>query len=192
MKRLLFLLILILSFVQANAVLKEKDLPHTLGVLKEELKADFEKQKIMMQRYESMNAEQHAQLISYMKRSEQIGLILFSQKNDFTFDMAYACQEATKMYRELKFNTLPYDRIQTRVNQEIERYTELIALLKAMPPAIGEAKDSLTAIDSLALQEADSLAELNITPKSTFVKEEITNEPFLLEGNELQNRQECL
>ncbi len=177
--------------LQSQAVLKEKDLTHTLGVLKAELKADYEKSKQLLKRYETMSAEQHAQLIVYMKRSEQIGLILFSQKADFTFDMAYACQEATKMFRELTLNTVPYDRIRTRVSQEIERYTELVALLKQMPPAVGEARDSITAIDSLAINEADSLALLHIHAKNAESEEE-ADQPFFLQGDELNDRMYCL
>ncbi len=191
MKKILFALIMLLGFGQAHAVLKEKDLTHTLGVLKAELKADYEKSKQLMKRYETMSAEQHAQLIVYMKRSEQIGLILFSQKADFTFDMAYACQEATKMFRELTINTMPYDRIKTRVTQEIERYTELVGLLKQMPPAIGEAKDSITAIDSLAINEADSLAQLHIHGQNVEDEHE-ADQPFFLQGDELKDRMECL
>ncbi|MBQ0019871.1 MAG: mechanosensitive ion channel family protein [Bacteroidales bacterium] len=192
MKRILTTILLVFCILQAHAVLKEKDLPHTLGVLKAELKADHEKMKMLMQRYETMSAEQHAQLISYMKRSEQIGLILYSQKADFTFDMAYACQEATQMFRELKQNTMPYDRILTRINQEIERYTELIALLKRMPPAVREARDSITQIDSLAIVEADSLAALDIHPQGEHVEEEHHDEPFFLDTDELADRAECL
>ncbi len=191
LRHILALLILLISFNHAHAVLKEKDLTHTLGVLKAELKADHEKQKQFMQRYETMNAEQHAQLISYMKRSEQIGLILYSQKADFTFDMAYACQEATHMFRELKMNTVPYDRIRARVTQEIERYTELIALLKQMPPAIREAKDSISQIDSLAISEADSLAAHNVRPLNQ-KEDEVEQQPFFLQGEELKDRLECL
>jgi len=195
MKRLIVTMVLLLGILTAGAVLKEKDLPHTLGVLKAELKNDYEKQKVMIKRYESMNDSQHAQLISYMKRSEQIGLILYSQKTDFTFDMAYACQEATQLYRQLTINTLPYDRIMSRINQEIERYTELIALLKQMPPVVGDAVEELTEVDTLLLQVADSLAEANVVPLDVHGHEDeeaVVNEPFLLDEEERVNRKECL
>lgn len=193
MKRILTTIVFLLSILHTQAVLKEKDLPHTLGVLKAELKADFEKQKQNMQRYEQMNIEQHAKLISYMKRSEQVGLILYSQKQDFTFDMAFACQEATRLYRELSFNTVPYERIQTRLRQEIERYNGLVTLLQQLPPAIGEAKDSITQVDSLLLSEVDTLAIRQVV-EDVAVKEKdgYNHDAFILEGEELQNRQECL
>jgi len=188
-------MLLMLTYLSASAVLKEKDLPHTLGVLKAELKNDYEKQKVLMKRYESMNASQHAQLISYMKRSEQIGLILYSQKTDFTFDMAYACQEATLLYRQLTVNTLPYDRIMTRIDQEIERYTELVALLKQMPPVVGDAVNEMTEVDTLLLAVADSLAEANVVPLDVHGHEDVeamTDEPFLLNDEEQADRKDCL
>lgn len=193
MKRILATLVFFISLIQAYSVLKEKDLPHTLGVLKAELKADFEKQKQNMQRYEQMNIEQHAKLISYMKRSEQVGLILYSQKQDFTFDMAFACQEATRLYRELSTNTLPYERILTRLRQEIERYNGLVDLLQKLPPAIGEAKDSISQVDSLLLSHADTLAIRQVSDEvAEKEKDGYNHEAFILEGDELTNRKECL
>jgi len=190
-KRVLTILVLLINLAQANAVLREKDLTHTLGVLKQELKSDFDKQKQLMQRFEAMNAEQHAKLINFMKRSEQIGLVLYSQKADFSFDMAYACQQATELHNELKMNTMPYDRILQRINQEVERYTELVALLKQMPPAIGEARDSITAVDSMMISEADSLAAAHVHPAEV-AEEDAHDEPFFLSKDEIKDRKECL
>lgn len=201
MKRLLSLLVMLLCVISSNAVLKEKDLPQTLGVLKAELKSDYEKQLIFKQRYEQMSNDQHLKLINYMKRCEQIGLILYSQKIEFTFDMAYACQEATVLFRQLNLNTLPYDRIRTRLEQEIERYTNMVNLLKTMPPAIGEAKDSIMSVDSLLMdivaETEDSLLQENVanaTVQNTLIPiaEEVVKGPFELSGEELTNRDECL
>ena len=91
MRYTLFILGCLLCTLPAHAVLKEKNLAHTLGVLKAELKADYEKQQVFMENYEMQSQAQHRQLVSYMQKCEQIGLMLYSQKADYTFDMAYAC-----------------------------------------------------------------------------------------------------
>ena len=102
MKRIVLLLtIALLTFTQSQAVLKEKDLAKTLNILRLELNMNYREQQVMMQRYEQQSAVQHKQLIDYMQRCDQISLMLYSQKSDHTFDIAYACTQATKLYKEL-------------------------------------------------------------------------------------------
>jgi hypothetical protein len=160
MKRLLFICLALLCVATGNAVLKEKDLARTLGVLRAELASDYEKQQIFMQMYEQQGAAQHQQLVAYMNQCEQIGLMLYSQSTDNTFDMAYACQQAVDLHRKLDDRNgkmLPYDRIIARMRTEIERYDALIASLKSMPPVL--ATDSLSESDSILLNAIDSLRE---------------------------------
>ena len=56
MRYTLFILGCLLCTLPAHAVLKEKNLAHTLGVLKAELKADYEKQQVFMENYEMQSA----------------------------------------------------------------------------------------------------------------------------------------
>lgn len=120
-----------------SAVLKERNLSRTLDVLCLELERSYKQQKAFMMRYEMMSRSQHKQLIDYMKRSEQISLMLYSQKADFTFDVAYACQQATNLYQQVHRNNLPYTRVYSRVREEVARYDSLILALQALPPTIG-------------------------------------------------------
>ncbi|MCR4964922.1 MAG: mechanosensitive ion channel [Bacteroidales bacterium] len=133
------LLLIIISFVtifQAHAVLKEKDLAQTIGVLRSELELAYNEQKAMMARYEKRYVEQRARLIGMMQGSNQIALMLYSQNSDFTFDMAYACQAATEQYRNISRYHAPYDKMKARLKAEIERYDELIKTLENLPPRI--------------------------------------------------------
>ena len=99
MKKILITLILLLSIaLQSQAVLKEKDLGHTLHVLRLELYNKWTRQKERMKQMEERRNMQHARLVDITKRCETTSLILYSQGQDFTFDMAYACQEATTLY----------------------------------------------------------------------------------------------
>ena len=130
---------------QGHAVLKEKDLGHTLHVLRLELYNKWTRQKERMKQMEERRKAQHARLVEVTKRCETTSLILYSQGQDFTFDMAYACQEATSLYQEFKKSTIPFDQIKQNIEFEITNYDSLIHSLKQIPPVIldQEKKDSI-------------------------------------------------
>ena len=137
MKKIIILLLLsVVTVFQAHAVLKEKDLPQTLGVLRAELEQAYNQQQVMMDMFEKRNVEQHANLIRMMQNSNQIALMLYSQNTDFTFDMAYACQAATEQYHQLKQRNMPYNKMIERLQSEIERYDALIQTLQGLPPRL--------------------------------------------------------
>ena len=186
------------------AVLKERDLARTLGVLRAELQADYRRQKMFMARYEQQGAAQHEQLVWYMNQCEQIGLMIYSQTLDNTFDMAYACQQAVDLYRKLdkrSGHSLPYDKVIALMRNEIERYDSLITSLNSIPPVLNldslSESDShlLGAIDSLAAQVDTLLAvqpDAEARPLTDELPEEGLNEPLFLTGQQLQDRAACL
>lgn len=214
MRRFLFVLTLLaVTLTPCYAVLKEKDLARTLGVLKAELQTNYEKQQMFMAMYEQQGVQQHQQLVSYMHQCEQIGLMLYSQSIDNTFDMAYACQQATNLFRDLNNRNSKmqqYDRMIARMRQELERYESLIQSLKSMPPVAKEDADSvLTQNDSILMQAIDSLANVKDSLKlaadsmqdaplamsdkeKELVKEGEGNKPLYLVGQQLEDRAECL
>lgn len=132
----ILLCLLFLVPFSAHSVLKESDLSATLAVLRAELFKTCNEQKQNMVRYSTVAKMQHEQMISLMQRSDQIGLMLYSQKQDFTFDMTYACHEATSLYREFNKRSVPYQKILNHINTELNRYNALIASLQTIPPAI--------------------------------------------------------
>ena len=213
MKKLLVFIVLLLGYlIPANAVLKERDLARTLGVLKAELQAKYEQQQTFMAMYEQQGTQQHQQLVSYMHQCEQIGLMLYSQTTDNTFDMAYACQQATDLFHDLHNRDSKmhqYDKIIARIKQEIERYDALIQSLKSMPPVSQADADSvLTENDSILMQAIDSLAEkkdsllevrdnmqekdLRMLERAEAGGEEGSPEPLYLSGQQLIDRAACL
>ena len=138
-KKIAYLLLaLLMMSLPASAVLKEKNLASTLSVLCAELETSFNEQKENIARYNQFAEIQHKQMVSLMQRSDQISLMLYSQQSDFTFDMTYACHEATQLYHDFNKRRMPYDRILQRMNSEIERYTSLIESLQSIPPRIGD------------------------------------------------------
>ena len=213
MKKPLFLAaLLLLIAIPAGSVLKEKDLARTLGVLKAELQRNYEQQQAFMQNYEQQGMQQHKQLVWYMHQCEQIGLMLYSQSTDNTFDMAYACQQATNLRRDLDNSNSKmrqYDKFIARLKQEIERIDNLIRSLKRMPPVI-DGDSILTASDSILLQAIDSLAlkqdslliarnamdeeEITIMEEENeeIPEEELGEEPLFLTRAQQRDRKACL
>ncbi len=213
MKKLIFAAVLLIFAVPAGSVLKEKDLARTLSVLRAELQINYEKQQAFMQNYEQQGMQQHKQLVWYMQQCEQIGLMLYSQSIDNTFDMAYACQQATNLRRDLAAGNSKmhqYDKFIARLRQEIERTDHLINSLKRMPPVV-DADSMLTSSDSIIFQAIDSLAakqdslltarnkmdeeSISIMEKESpeIPEEEEENQrPLYLTGQQLRDRNECL
>ena len=79
--------------LSAHAVLKEKDLERTLAILRIELTNTHRE---MSQRVEVNKKKAEAMrrsLISVLQKSNQNALMLYSQKEDYVFDLTYACQQ---------------------------------------------------------------------------------------------------
>lgn len=136
MKRIAFILFCFVVSLPSFAVLKEQDLASTLSVLRAELESSYREQKEMTARFSQRQEAQHQQMISIMQKSDEIALMLYSQQLDNTFDMTYACHEATEQYRDFSKRRMPYDRIVSKLNSEIDRYTNLINTLETLPPSL--------------------------------------------------------
>lgn len=157
MKRnLIILLLFSIVCMPAGAVLKERDLSKTLGILRVELEMYYQEQQAKLARYNMMSQSQHQNIIGIMQRSDQTALMLYSQKSDYTFDLTYACHEATEQYDEFIKKRLPYEKIKSYINTEITRYNALINELKDIPPSLNPRPamkgDSLHAQRPLAMQ----------------------------------------
>ncbi len=199
MKRILtFLLAVALTTVGARAVLKEKDLGRTLGVLRAELATDYEKMREFVTMYEQQAEAQHQQLVDYMSQCEQIGLMLYSQSTDNIFDMAYACQQASSLYRELQNKQSKkeqYDRVVAQMKREIERYDDMIVTLCNIPPKDQETIDSLVSRnDSVMLSVVDTVESraVELLEELEAEEEESGISPLVLEGQQLKDREACV
>lgn len=186
MYRVLVAVMLLVGIMPAKAVLKEKNFEQTLNVLRAELEQSYLKQKAVMLLYEKRAQEQHDQLVLTMQKCNQISLILYSQREGFTFDMAYACQQATEMYNSTNLNKVPTQLVRQRMVSEIDRYDLLINSLENLPPAMvhHEMKKKVNPADTLRMyqmqQRLDSIAEA------------YGQDPFTLDEDEQVARKECV
>ncbi|MBR5747863.1 MAG: mechanosensitive ion channel [Prevotella sp.] len=137
MKRILIILTLILGVVsEAGAVLKEKNLDSTLVILRAELTKHY--QELNDQRTEQRKQSQEVlkNLTQTMKQSNQNALMLYSQQQEFLFDLTYACHQATEQYQRFQRQQLPFREFISNTSGEIARYDSLINSLQAMPTNI--------------------------------------------------------
>ena len=174
----------------SHAVLKEKNLSSTLNVLRAELESTYSEQRQNIARYNVIAQMQHQQMISLMQRSDQIGLMLYSQKQDFTFDMTYACHEATSLYREFNKKSMPYQTILNRINSELNRYNALIYSLQSIPPKVGtqdahpQIVNKGTSATPLLVGPTPDGKQLPLAPKA--------GQPFMLDKQGQADRAACL
>ena len=126
-------MLVLLTTLSAQAVLKEKDLQQTLQILRAELTMHHRElsQRIEMNR--KQNEQVRQRLVETMKRSDQNSLMLYSQKLDYVFDLTYACHEATEQYYDFQRQQLPFKMFMDKTESEIARYDSLITSLKSMP-----------------------------------------------------------
>lgn len=134
-KKLIALGVALCVMVPAFAVLNEKDLSQTLSVLRYELRSAYRAMEERTSRMLGRGNRQHAQLVQMMQRSNELSLMLYSQKQDYTFDMTYALNEVSRQYDEFSSRKLPFDDLITRLDIDIDRYDRLIHTLKRLPPA---------------------------------------------------------
>ena len=134
MKKIFFLLIIFFAGVfDAHAVLKEKDLPQTLQILRTELTTFHRELSQMLEMNKKQSEKVRDQLMSTMKLSNQNSLMLYSQKQEYVFDLTYACHEATEQYYTFQRQRAPFKNFLNKADAEIARYDSLINSLKVMP-----------------------------------------------------------
>ena len=153
-KRILPILALtLLVSLPAYAVFNERNFAKTLSILRSELHQEHAKMEHMQARLGQSNELQHQRLVEMTKRCNELALILYSQNQDYTFDMTYALEEVSKEYEDYTRQRMPFDEIVTRLNLEIERYEHLSEALRRLPPLL----DSLDTASGSVAATADSV-----------------------------------
>ena len=132
-KRIILLAMLLLAMLPAGAVLKERDMGQTLSVLRTELTSTHHEQLQRMQRFDEMNRRFDKMMVQVMDRSQQIELMLYSQKSNYVFDLAYACNEATSLYDQMSSRMLPFEVFAKQYNDQVLQYVHLVRSLESIP-----------------------------------------------------------
>ena len=148
-----FLVALLAVAVPALAVFTGMDLDATLANLRRELCYDYHQISQTQEELKEYYDGQHKQMVEIAKKCNDQSLMLYSQKQDYTFDISYALEKVTQEYEDFNKNRKPYDRIVSKLSIEINRYARLIESLRRLPP---ELKEVELVPDSLAYHN-DSL-----------------------------------
>lgn len=137
----IIVMLALLFTVPAFAVFNERDLGQTISVLRYELRQEYNKMSNAQSRIDNRNRSQHGQMVGMIKTCNELSLILYSQNQDFTFDITYALKEATREYEDFNKSKMPYDEIISRLDLEIERYSRLVESLRRLPPQLRKVAD---------------------------------------------------
>ena len=81
-KRITAAILAMLLIIPAFAVLSEKDLAQTLSVLRYELSSTYRNSARFAKRMSGNGERQHARLVRMMQQSNELSLMLYSQKQD--------------------------------------------------------------------------------------------------------------
>ena len=132
-KKLFFITILLFILtLPANAVLQEDSLKNSLQVLRHELIAQHLEQTKQLNKSRFITEQVTNQLKEIGEKSAQVSLMLYSQKTDNIFDLTYACQQATELWKDFQTKTRPFHDLITESNEEIARYDSLVNVLSTM------------------------------------------------------------
>ena len=205
LKRIALVLPALLLALPAYAAFNEHELGQTLRSLRTELRKDYQKRTAAEKSFSDQYRNQRRQMVATMKKSNELSLLLYSQKQDYTFDLTYALGTVTSEYNKYNSNRLPYDRIVTRLDWDIDRYARLLEALRRIPPEINKLK---IIPDSLAYHN-DSLDRMTPMFPTIKSKKELdrlrkaiaermasdslnNNRPFLLSEDEETDRDSCI
>lgn len=135
-KYFVIIVLILLSSLNGNAVLKEQDMEQALSVLCSELTMMHQEQVQRMARFNEMSKRYDKMMIQVMDRSHQIELMLYSQKSDYVFDLAYACNEATSLHDHMQSRMLPFEVFAQRFNDQVTQYVHLVHSLEKIPDVL--------------------------------------------------------
>ena len=193
-KRFSILLALLLALPLFTAM-NEEHLGTTLKDLRHNLQRDYQKMSRTRERLTENYDNQHQKMVDIMKQCNELSLLLYSQKQEYTFDLCYALEKVTKEYNAFEKGRMPYDRIVGNLDIEIDRYARLLESLRRLPPEL----DDIYGIADSLLYHNDSLEELHLLSTSQLERaveaaalSDTIATPFVLDAQGEQDRDSCI
>ena len=150
-KKLIITIICILATINAHAVLKEQNLEQTLSVLRAELTETHHEMISMAEQRKQQTRDIIRQLRETIKRSNQNALMLYSQQQNYVFDLTYACHEATEQYLSFQRQQLPFKSYIEHLDVEIAKYDSLVNSLKNIRTNLLEDRPKIDRVVCLTL-----------------------------------------
>jgi len=195
------LLLLTLTFCVCSlplwAIVSGRSLTNTLKELYTELQTAYQQRTEAQQRFNDDYERQHQQMIDVVTESNELSILLYTQEQEMTFDLAYALKKVTANYKAFSMNRRPYDHIVGSLNYEIDRNARLIEALRRLPPMMKEIEmeivpDSLLyRNDSLDVHLSDSISSLEKEIIKIAFKDSLSA-PFVLDSIGETYRDSCI
>lgn len=196
---LLTVALLLIPSGRSSAVFNERDLAKTLQVLRYELAKAYSEMSRSQVGFEMQQVKQHERLIELVKSCNELSLMLYSQKQDFTFDLTYALRQVTDQYNGFTQTKVPFDNILSYFDVEIDRFDRLLKALKILPPELIQVPDSLgpSLLGALAMTLhiatfADFTAPLEEGKDVVDLQEEAPKFDFQLDSLSQIDRDSCI
>jgi len=197
-KRLLSIATALFVFaVPLFCIVNGQPLTEVLKDLRSELKMTVEQSAEEQVLFEKDYDLQHQRMIDVITASNELSLLLYTQEQGMTFDLAYALQKVSKAYKDFNKDRKPYDRIVHELNVEVDRYARLIEALRRLPPIMTEIEieilpDSLLYhVDSLDLEFSELASTLEKEVIRIAVKDSLSS-PFVLDEEGEVHRDSCI
>ena len=157
-KKQFSILLLLLMVLPIFAEPTKETLSVTLTELRRNMKRDYQLMAETRAELSRKYWEQHEQMIDIMKQCNELSLRLYSQKQEFTFDLSYTLEKVKSEFKEFQKDKMPYDRIVSSLDLEIDRYSRLIESLRRLPPEI----DTIYGLNDSLIYHNDSLEQLHL------------------------------
>ena len=196
-KLLASIFVLLLISIPLMAIVSGRSLTHTLKELCNELRTDYLERAEAQQRFDDDYQRQHKRMIDVITQSDKLSILLYTQEQEMTLDLAFALKKVTANYKDFSKDRRPYDKIVASLNYEIDRNARLIEALRRLPPRMKEAEiavvpDSLLyRNDSLDAHMTDSLSVLEREVISIAFKDSLSA-PFVLDSIGEALRDSCI
>ena len=120
------------------AIVSGQSLTSILKDLWTEMQLGYVQRSEAQERFIDDYERQHQKLMDMITKSNELSILLYTQGQNMTFDLAYALKKVSSEYNNFNKDIKPYERIVHGLDNEIDRYARLIEALRRLPPMMKE------------------------------------------------------
>ena len=106
-KLLTIILTLCVCAIPLWAVVSGRSLTNTLKDLCQELQETYQQRTVAQQRFNEDFERQHKRMIDVITESNELSILLYTQEQEMTFDLAYALKKVTANYKDFSSDRRP-------------------------------------------------------------------------------------
>lgn len=137
------------------AVVSGQPLSYILKDLGSELKTALKQREEHQKQFDKDYELERKRMVDIISASNELSLLLYTQEQDRTFNLAYALKKVTSAYKDFNKNSRPFARSVHELDVEVDRYGRLIEALRRLPPVMTET--TLEFVPDSLLYHNDSL-----------------------------------